>query len=278
MTAGLSMKGERKSSMKEKLLSYFLGKLSEQEQIEVEEEYFSDDAKYQEFEAFQTQLLDDYVQGKLSAQEHRDFEKYVKSSPGLGQRVLIAKLLSDKVSKIETESVSTKELPQTRTVHKWYSLFSRTNFKSFTNRYALLFLGVSVVLLLFYIGSLPKKELQNASELQIILEPSLHLRGDASSPKEIEVSSKTTRINLKMTFFQKTYHSFQVNLKTLGGLELWQQKDLTANKEGDKSFISVKIDTKLLKSDDYVLTLVGVDDGSVYEIEKYLFSVHKLSK
>jgi hypothetical protein len=75
------------------LTRYLLGKLSEQERIEVEDRYISDGEFFDELAVAEDELIDAYVRAKLSANERQLFEQNFLSSPARQQRVKSARAL-----------------------------------------------------------------------------------------------------------------------------------------------------------------------------------------
>jgi hypothetical protein len=84
--------------MEQIIISYFLGELTEKEQIELEEEYFSDEKKYLQLQAVQNELIDAYMRGKLSEEQRERFEKHFLTSPWRRGRLEFAGALADYVS------------------------------------------------------------------------------------------------------------------------------------------------------------------------------------
>lgn len=80
--------------MKDRIISYFLGDLSKEEEILLEEEYFASEEKFLEFEVTQNDLIDAYVENQLSSLQKEKFENYLKATPGICKKVEIAKALS----------------------------------------------------------------------------------------------------------------------------------------------------------------------------------------
>lgn len=108
--------------MKDRLTSYFLGDLSKEEEILLEEEYFSDDEKFLEFEATQNDLIDAYIENQLSLDQKEKFENYLKATPSIRHRVEVAKALSIHISRTkENKEVVTKNTLSTPTLW-WQSL------------------------------------------------------------------------------------------------------------------------------------------------------------
>ena len=60
----------------EKLLTrYLLGRLPEEQQLQVEGEFLSDDQRYNRLLALEDELFYDYAQNKLAPDEREQFEK-----------------------------------------------------------------------------------------------------------------------------------------------------------------------------------------------------------
>jgi hypothetical protein len=93
--------------MEERLVSYILGELSEQEQIELESEYFADKEKFKLLESVRDDLMDAYVGGRLSQKQRKQFEMSFLSSPGQQQYVDFAEVLGEYMTKREGAQVQT---------------------------------------------------------------------------------------------------------------------------------------------------------------------------
>lgn len=79
---------------KDDKMQYLLGELPEEQANALEKEYFADDALFESLGAAETDLLDEYVRGELSASEREAFERRLSASPSLGARVAHARALS----------------------------------------------------------------------------------------------------------------------------------------------------------------------------------------
>jgi anti-sigma factor RsiW len=77
---------------------YLLGSLSDDEMSRVEETFFSDDARFEELEVLEDELIDGYVQAELSPEARRQFETRLRKSPRLVERVHFAKVLAEKAA------------------------------------------------------------------------------------------------------------------------------------------------------------------------------------
>lgn len=74
-------------SIYEQSKDYFLGHLPESEQLNFEEEYFSNSEALMALRAACDDLIDDYLRGKLAPQEHQQFEQRLNELPALREKV-----------------------------------------------------------------------------------------------------------------------------------------------------------------------------------------------
>ena len=77
-------------------MRYLLGDLSEDEKTRMEEAYFADDAKFEELELAEEELIDAYVRQELSPEEEEQFKARLMQSPRLVERVNFAQALAEK--------------------------------------------------------------------------------------------------------------------------------------------------------------------------------------
>lgn len=82
---------------RQKLTAYLLGALTEDEQDRVAERYFTDDALFVRLMEVENDLLDQYVRGRLSAEDQSGFESYLKNLPDGRDRVAVARALAEVV-------------------------------------------------------------------------------------------------------------------------------------------------------------------------------------
>ena len=79
-------------------IRYLLGGLSEDERTHLEEQFFTDNAEFEQLEIAEGELVDRYVQNELSATDFRQFQKTLEKSRRLRERVEIAKILATRVA------------------------------------------------------------------------------------------------------------------------------------------------------------------------------------
>jgi len=91
------------------LTNYLLGKLSEEEGVQVENRAFADAAYLGELEAAEADLIDAYVRGDLTQSDRREFERRFLTSPGRRGRVEFAVALAKAMAEMKTsESAAVK--------------------------------------------------------------------------------------------------------------------------------------------------------------------------
>ena len=104
------------------MIRYLLGELSEQEQLQLEEQYFGDDDWFEQFLAIEEELIDDYVQGQLSRRERERFEKYFLTTPQRRERVEFAKALKQYTAEEQKASAPASAAPSPQP-EPWWRFF-----------------------------------------------------------------------------------------------------------------------------------------------------------
>jgi hypothetical protein len=109
----------------EKLLTrYLLGRLPEEQQLQVEGEFLSDDQRYDRLLALEDELFYDYAQNKLSPDEREQFEKRFLSSEQNRKRAMIASALADKMSESASVEKAEQGIADREPQRFWQSLKS----------------------------------------------------------------------------------------------------------------------------------------------------------
>jgi len=107
----------------EKLLTrYLLGSLPEEQQLQVEGEFLSDDQRYERLLALENELFYDYTQNKLAPDEREQFEKRFLSSEQNRKRAMIASALAHKMSESASVEKAKQGIADQEPQHFWQSL------------------------------------------------------------------------------------------------------------------------------------------------------------
>ena len=126
---------------------YLLGELSEQEQTQLEEEYFANDALFERFLAVKDDLIDAYARGELAADKRRRFEKHFLASRPRQERVEEAKGFIRAVSAHPTVAAQDHDVVTAPTQNMWWQ-----QLLSFTTLRPLVWRGALVAILVIAVG------------------------------------------------------------------------------------------------------------------------------
>ena len=116
-----------------KTMSYLLSNLSEEEKRKLEEQFFSDDAEFEEFEIAEDELVDLYVRNELSDDDRQHFEQNLQSSPRLNERLNFARLLVNKTTKTASPEISL-QTPAKSNTSLWNWVLGNSPSGSLTDR------------------------------------------------------------------------------------------------------------------------------------------------
>jgi hypothetical protein len=135
------------------LIRYLQGDLPEEQRLQVEGEFLSDDQRYERLLALEDELFYDYAQNKLSSGEREQFEKRFLSSKRNRRRTLLASALAHKVSESAPVEMAEKSIADREPQRFWQSLKSYFVAQSAAMRVSLAALAiVSLALIWLVIG------------------------------------------------------------------------------------------------------------------------------
>jgi hypothetical protein len=107
----------------DKLLTmYLLGSLPEEQRLQVEAEFLSDDHRYEQLLALENELFYDYAQNKLSPGEREQFEKRFLSSELNRKKAMIASALTRKMSEPASLESTENSIADREPQRFWQSL------------------------------------------------------------------------------------------------------------------------------------------------------------
>lgn len=139
MTSGKQTKQDERL-----LVRYLLGTLSDAERDELETRYFSEAALLELLLATENELIEDYTDGRLSADERRNFEQYYLRTPEKRSRVNLVNQLRKSAFELAAESRRGDERKQSR-ASWWQNLQSFLSPQSSTARLAVGFGSLVIV-------------------------------------------------------------------------------------------------------------------------------------
>jgi hypothetical protein len=85
-------------------MRYILGDLPEEEQIALEEKFFSDDEAYQQLLALEDELRYEYARGGLSGEQRAAFERRFLQTPADRERVEVARSVLEKAFEVRRQA------------------------------------------------------------------------------------------------------------------------------------------------------------------------------
>jgi hypothetical protein len=135
------------------LIRYLQGDLPEEQRLQVEGEFLSDDQRYEGLLALEDELFYDYAQNKLSSGEREQFEKRFLSSKRNRRRTLLASVLAHKMFESAPVEMAEKSIADREPQRFWQSLKSYFVAQSAAMRVSLAALAiVSLALIWLFIG------------------------------------------------------------------------------------------------------------------------------
>jgi hypothetical protein len=124
------------------LVRYLLRSLPEEEQLEVEGMFLSNDQYYERLLALENELFYDYAQGKLSPGERHQFEKHFLTSERNRRKATFASALAQKMSEAAPGETARPHFADRKAQSPWQSLKSRFSLQSVAVRFSLAALAV----------------------------------------------------------------------------------------------------------------------------------------
>jgi hypothetical protein len=131
----------------ELMVKYLLGELPEEEQLRLEERFFTDDEYYQQLLALEDELMYDYAAGGLSPEQRVKFERRFLDSPQARRKAELAGAVLNKVAEASARRAPAPVVEERRSL--WQSLLAFFSLQdpamqfSLAAASALLFVGAS---------------------------------------------------------------------------------------------------------------------------------------
>jgi hypothetical protein len=137
------------------LIRYLLGDLAEEQRLQIEGEFLSNDHSYERLLALEDELFYDYAQNKLSPGDRERFEKRFLFTERNRNRAMIASSLAHKMSEAAPVGTTENNIADREPQRLWQSLKSYFVAQGATMRVSLAALAIlSVALIWLFIGIL----------------------------------------------------------------------------------------------------------------------------
>jgi anti-sigma factor RsiW len=280
------------------MIRYLLGDVPEDEQIRIEERFFTDDEYFEQLLALEDDLIDDYVNGELTDREREQFEEYFLASPTRRQRVEFAKTFMRAGSLPALAEIAMPGEARPEPVPWWRTVMVFWRAQGPLRRFAL---AASVVLALggswLIVNTMRLRnqvEQLQAEEFQrdvkaIISAPPLDSLAFALFPgrtRDIEgtnrfvipqdVDSVQLRLYLPAVAAGVTdpRSRYRAVVRTAEGNEVWSRDGLEAQRTGLAVIVILDLPTPILPEGDYIITLSRRSaSGDFEDVGSYQFSV-----
>lgn len=279
------------------LTRYLIGELSEDERTALEEQYVADPSIFDEIAKAESDLVDDYVRGKLAPEVRERFQRVYLAHPQRRERVKFAEALLTRLDRTETPVAVGSS-----------SAAAWLDWRAALNRmlrpkpalglaFATLVI-VSGVWLVFEArrtrreavqreaartdqerrereaGARAAAEKAGADQATAARPPSVVVLGlrvggvravDTSSPTPLVIPAGTSEVLLQLSLPQLDYPSYRVILRSVGGAEILRRGELTKAAAGSGAEISLSVPASAFESGDYMLIVQGATSGDEFE-------------
>jgi len=117
----------KKKNDEQQIIAYLLGKLTDEEQTQLEEKLFVDDEFYEQLQALKAELADDYASGELSTHDRETFaRRYLTTTQGREQ-LAFSRVMARSLPEIHVEEVmSVAPIEIKSEEHSWRQLLLAT--------------------------------------------------------------------------------------------------------------------------------------------------------
>lgn len=278
-------------------IRYLLGELSEDEQAELEERYVDDPRIFDEIARAESDLVDDYVRGKLAPEARERFERVYLAHSRRRDRLKFVEALLTRLDRAETAIVAAPSAGIESAWRTWLDRMLRPR-PAFGFAFAILLIASGVWLALEArrtrqeavqreaartnqerrdreAEARASAEKAGASQAATRRPPTvvvLALNAGAgaravepSSPTPLVIFAGISEVRLQLSLPPLDYPSYRVILRSVGGAEIFRRGDLRAAAAGPTVVITLDVPASAFESSDYTLTLQGATTGGGFE-------------
>ena len=244
-----------------RLVAYLLGRLSDEEQVELEERYMEEDELHEELQATADDLIHAYLAGGLASEDRERFETYFLASPRRRQRLAFVRGLLAALDRIPTQTTR-------RAWTAWFIPLAAT--------LAVVLAGLLIVQLL----RRPRVEPRTAAGL--ITPPSTALSTEPPPPStsvpahrprrptpppvrvvrlpreaapvvEVALAGRARSVRLEVPLDEARHPSYDAVIRRADGAEVWQARDLEPPEPGEP--LVLEVPAAALAGGEYTLTV-----------------------
>jgi hypothetical protein len=245
----------------EDLRLWLLGLLPEQESRSLEERLITDSELYEELFIVEEELIDEYIAGRLRADERAAFESYFMNSPERQEQFRIANALSVYIGDAkETESSAEVMLPE-----PVYAKANQPRFRWPLGVMALAAAAVVIVAMVWVPGIL--QPVSPGRSLSVMLTPGGQTR-EGGTVQRITIPPETDTLELDLKLTRNDFQKYRATLLNSEGGTVQVNENLTG------PTLRVYVRTQQTPPGEYQLKVDGVNaEGSFESVDSYRFIV-----
>ena len=237
---------------REELRQYLLGLLAESEREPVDRRILTDSAFYEELHATEDDLVDEYLAGKLTEQERRQFELHFAVGEERHKKLQFARSWQNYL-RPDDERAKVAFL----------------GFGDGLNVRALLVFAVCLIfvggIVAWFVSRQPSPPAAPQQTLAITLKSGT-VRGIGQATSQLPKPPANSLVNVQLQLANKNHTSYNVDLSQ-ENVVIKPFKDLRALAENGHFVVIVPVESRLLDAGDYTFSLTGISDSNPPEPE-----------
>jgi len=270
----------------ELLIRYLLGELPEEECIKVEQDCLENDEIFEQLEAVEAELTDDYVRGVLSESRRKEFEKRLLTAPGGAENVNLARLITGRTGRRRSLIASLKA---------WIAGVGLNARLVQVSAVAVTLALVITIVLFSPLGlkspQTPVAQSRPPTGQPATVQPTAPIREHASpqppltatftlisggvrgegEANEIKIPRGTKRVRFRIELASKGYRRYRASLNRVEGEQLFIRNNVKARPSKTGETVVIGLPASVLPSGTSVLTLAGIGTNSAaQEVGKYV--------
>jgi hypothetical protein len=291
------------NNRQERTRRYLLGEMPEQEALEFEAQYFTDNDLFEEMTEAEDDLIESFVRGELTREEAQEFEEGYLTSHSRKAKVEFARALARQApGPLKAADRSPGAQPMARPLFLFpRAAVAATAAVAVVTIASLAFVNLRLRRDLDQLRN-QQSELQrrdqalrrqlagssgpqsprsaqtasalNADSVSLVLIPGLQRASEGG--KTLRIPAGTDIVGLQLLLERNEYPAYDASLETAEGLKVWDKKGLRAQKVDGAQAVTLILPAQLFKSIDYLVKLRGTSaNGHVEDVADYHFVVAK---
>jgi anti-sigma factor RsiW len=261
-------------TVQEDLKQWLLGLLPQQESHSMEERLITDAALYEELFIVEDELIDDYLAGRLSANEREAFESYFMNSPERQEQFRIANALRVYIDDSK-QDVSNPQLakppPHESSLAPATPADRRWGF--FRKPIAAVSLAAAALLVVTFAWlALSLRSPSSGNSLSVFLTPGVQTR-EGGSVQTVTLPPGTESLQLHLRLTRNDFQKYRATLVNSEGNVVQTSENLSPLSDAGGPTIQFSVRAGQLPPGEYRLKLDGVAGGTFESADSYRFVV-----